>query len=259
MTVEISLVLFIALLVSAFTLSHLYWRPIWLYQWRLSRSVQGLGLFALFFQIIYGLVDVSLGVTVEQLGYTWAESLRNILSYNSLAAIALITDLITSAIAYYFFYLAAFQALSKYQSNDQALQQRAFNFMLISIGITVLVKMVNLFAWQDENSDGYLFVFAVLYLMLFAFTFYSLVKSSASAGQLQSGKTPQALLLTGLLFPLSEPVLGNAYQFIAFLILIRAVILRIKPKIPVIESKLEGRLTWHQQSALFMLLAARLP
>ena len=253
MTVEISLVLCIALLFSAFTLSHLYWRPIWLYQWRLSRSVKGLGLFALFLQIIYGLIDVSLGVTFEQLGYAWAESLRDILTYNSLAAIALITDLITSAIAYYLFYLAAFQALSKYQTSDQTLPKRAFNFMLISISITILIKVVNLFAWQVENSTGYITEFLVAYTILTAFTLFRLV--NASAGLLKSGKAPMALLFTGLLFPLSEPVIGNAYQFLAFLILIRAVTLRIKPKMLAIESNMEGRLTRYQQSALFMLLA----
>lgn len=253
MTVETFLVLFSALSVSAFSLGHLYWRPLWLFQWQFSQPVKGLGLFALFFQVVYGLVDVSLGVIVEQLGSVWAENLRIILGYNSLAATALITDFITSGIAYYLFYLAAFQALAKYQDNAQVLQQRAFNFMLVSINITLLIKVLNLFSWQLGDGDSYIREFSIFYLILVAFIIWRLVR--ASAGLLQPGATPLALLLTGVLFPLSEPVLGNAYQFIAFLVLIRAVSLRIKPEMPAIESKLKGELGWHQLGALFMLLA----
>ena len=221
-----------------------------------SKFVLAISVLSFVYQVMYGLIDLATGILSENWGYEAANNLRVLISMPLLSSTAFITDLIATFISYYFFYLICF---GKFFSTPKALHSSqwqiiSIKYSLISVGIGLLLKIANIGCWYGGNSIVDLFCVA---LFFFIFT----QNMSTSMYKFVGGRTPKAIIASGIIFPLVEPLLGNAFQFIGFAVLIIAALRFKKSKTVGVSwnDLIKENFSTHQKIAFFSILSIAIP
>lgn len=182
-------------------------------------------IFSFIFQIIYGITDVFLGLSFEQFSHQWAGEFRQLLTNNMLTVPAFITDIIASAAAYYLFFLLSIQLYFDRSIEIIEQQKHAINFMHGVISFTLLIKIVNIYVWHDSPFPNDSFLPLILPLACVLCTGFLLLTAISRINlQLRNDKTILTLFISGVVFPIIEPLLGNAFQFLGFFILIISIV-----------------------------------